>query len=209
MPPSEHQPLLPTSTPPSNTTINKSTSALAKHHSQFRHSLRHYLSSRLGHYIVLGLVTLDVGSIFADLVIQTFRCERESGKPDPNGAAGKKYDAALEALGVVSLVISCLFVVELGASVWAFGFSYFRSKFHCFDAVVILLAFVIDVLLHGVLEEIASLVVVLRLWRVFKIVEELSGAAEEQMDALRERIAELEEENGELKSEMQRTRSAE
>ncbi|KAL9097282.1 MAG: hypothetical protein Q9165_000709 [Trypethelium subeluteriae] len=168
MPPSDQQPLLPTSAPPSNnttSTINKSTSALAKHHSQFRYSLRHYLSSRLGHYIVLALVVLDVGSIFADLVIQTFRCEREGGKPDPNGAAGKKYDAALEALGIISLVISCLFVVELGASVWAFGFG------------------------------------------VFKIVEELSGAAEEQMDALRERIAELEEENGDLKSEMQRVRS--
>lgn len=85
--------------------------------------------------------------------------------------------------------------------------SYFRSKFHCFDAFVILLAFIIDVLLHGVLEEIASLVVVLRLWRVFKIVEELSGAAEEQMDGLRERIADLEEENEKLKSELQEARS--
>ena len=72
---------------------------------------------------------------------------------------------------------------------------------------MILLAFVIDVLLHGVLEEIASLVIVLRLWRVFKIVEELSGAAEEQMDALRERIEELEGENVGLKNELQTARS--
>lgn len=72
---------------------------------------------------------------------------------------------------------------------------------------MILLAFVIDVLLHGVLEEIASLVVVLRLWRVFKIVEELSGAAEEQMDGLQERIKELEEENVGLRNELRTARS--
>ena len=65
----------------------------------------------------------------------------------------------------------------------------------------------IDVLLHGFLEEIASLVVVLRLWRVFKIIEELSGAAEEQMDGLRERIADLEQENGILKGELRQARS--
>ena len=72
---------------------------------------------------------------------------------------------------------------------------------------MIVLAFVIDVILHGVLEEIASLVVILRLWRVFKIVEELSGAAEQQMDGLRERIAELEDENGRLRNELQFTKS--
>ncbi|KAI9664513.1 MAG: hypothetical protein M1821_005959 [Bathelium mastoideum] len=195
---SDQEPLLPHS---STTPSNHIASTLAKRNNQARHHLRRYLSSKLGHYIVLALVTVDVASIFADLVIQTFQCERPSR--GAGGGEDAKLADALEALGLVSLVISCLFLVELAASVWAFGFSYFRSKFHCFDAVVILVAFVIDVLLHGVVEEIASLVVILRLWRVFKIVEELSGAAEEQMDALRERIAELEEENGDLKIRLQ------
>ena len=48
-------------------------------------------------------------------------------------------------------------------------YSYFYSWFHCLDATVITAAFVIDVLLKGVLEEVGSLVVVLRLWRVFKV----------------------------------------
>ena len=47
--------------------------------------------------------------------------------------------------------------------------SYFKSKFHCFDAFVIVAGFIVDVCLKGILEEIGSIVVVLRLWRVFKV----------------------------------------
>lgn len=57
-------------------------------------------------------------------------------------------------------------------------------------------------LLHGVLEEVASLVVILRFWRFFKIVEEFSVGAEEQMAGLSERIDELEYENSKLKREL-------
>jgi len=62
--------------------------------------------------------------------------------------------------------------------------------------------FIIDVCLRGTLEEVGSLVVVLRLWRVFKIIEEFSAGAEEQMDALSERIGQLEMENSDLKKEI-------
>ena len=60
----------------------------------------------------------------------------------------------------------------------------------------------VDVCLKGVLEEVGSIVIVLRLWRVFKIVEEFSVEAEEQMDALSERIEHLEMENKELLKEL-------
>ena len=56
-----------------------------------------------------------------------------------------------------------------------------------------MLGFVIDVLLHGVLKEAGSLVVVLRLWRVFKIVEEFSSGASDQMDALSEHLEMVEQ----------------
>ena len=53
--------------------------------------------------------------------------------------------------------------------------------------------------LKGVLEEVGSTVVILRLWRVFKIIEEFSTGAEEQMN---ERIEELQRENEDLKKEL-------
>jgi hypothetical protein len=52
------------------------------------------------------------------------------------------------------------------------SFRYFTTWFHIFDGSVIFAGFVVDVLLHGILEEVASLVVIPRLWRFFKIVEE-------------------------------------
>ncbi|OCK81457.1 hypothetical protein K432DRAFT_442360 [Lepidopterella palustris CBS 459.81] len=157
--------------------------------------LQRFLTSKAGHYSILLLVSLDVSCIFADFVINLFTCEARSPKSG--------YNTALEVLGIVSLVFSCLFMVELLASVWAFGNEYFKSKFHCFDALVIVAGFTVDILLRGVIEEVASLVVILRLWRVVKIIEELSVGAQEQTEGLLERIADLEEENRDLKAELQ------
>jgi cell division protein FtsB len=60
----------------------------------------------------------------------------------------------------------------------------------------------VDVLLRGVIEEVASLVVILRLWRVVKIIEELSVGAQEQMEDLIEKVTDLQMENEELKAEV-------
>jgi len=97
-----------------------------------RRQLQRFLTSKAGHYLILLLVLLDVSCIFAgiqlflsallfvslilltDFVITIFTCEHNH--------AGKGWVKALDALGIVSLVFSCLFVVELIASVWAFGF---------------------------------------------------------------------------------------
>lgn len=79
---------------------------------------------------------------------------------------------------------------------------YFRSRFHCFDALVILASFITDTLLRGSLEEVASLIIVLRLWRVFKIIEELSAEAQEQIEGVQVRLEAAEEENARLRSEV-------
>ncbi|KAF2491090.1 hypothetical protein BU16DRAFT_446162, partial [Lophium mytilinum] len=157
-----------------------------------------FLTSKAGHYSILLLVSLDVSCIFADFIINIFTCETRG----PSSGAS----TALEALGIISLVFSCLFMVELFASVWAFGPKYFQSKFHCFDALIIVAGFIVDVLLRGVIEEVASLVVIFRLWRVVKIIEELSVGAEEQMEQLYEHVADLEKQNGELKEELRRVK---
>jgi len=165
-----------------------------------REAARHYLSSKTGHYFVLGLVALDVSSIFADFVINLFKCEGQWGD--------KGWDEALEALGVIGLVFSTLFLLELLVSVWAFGWRYFNSKFHCFDAFIIVAGFISDVVLHGTTEEAASLIIILRLWRVFKIIEELTGGAQEVIDHMAEQVRMLENENGRLKEEVVKGRKA-
>lgn len=71
------------------------------------------------------------------------------------------------------------------------------------------MSFVVDVLLRGILEEIASLVIVLRLWRVFKIIEELSVGSQEQTEGLRQRIEALEKEKSQLEVDLAQLQSEE
>jgi hypothetical protein len=79
---------------------------------------KRFLSSKYGHYAVLLLVSLDVSCIFADFLISLFICDHTCAKGEP---VSKKLPKAQDALGIVSLVFSCLFMVELLASIWAFG----------------------------------------------------------------------------------------
>lgn len=67
---------------------------------------------------MLILVSLDVGCIFADILISLFICEKTCKSGAKKGAG---MEDAQEALGIVSLVFSCLFMAELLASVWSFG----------------------------------------------------------------------------------------
>lgn len=163
-------------------------------HRSFKQRTARFLASKAGHYSVLALVSLDIAGIFTAFILQLFTCE---GHIAPTSSA-----KAEKAISIASLVFSCLFLLELGASVWVFGWKYFHSKFHCLDATVILMGFVVDVLLKGVLEEIGSLVVTMRLWRVFKIIEELRAGAEEQMAILQRQISLLQKENETLTKEL-------
>ncbi|KAG4282133.1 hypothetical protein FPRO04_13421 [Fusarium proliferatum] len=159
-----------------------------------------FLSSKAGHYSVLTLVSLDVLSMIADFILNLFKCEQ--------GKKGSDWDLALEILGSVSLVFSCLFVLELIASVWAFGWKYFNSWFHCFDAFIVIAGFITDVALRGIIEEVASLIVVMRLWRVVKIIEELGVGAQEQTEELNVKLEKVESENEDLRSEISRLKGA-
>ncbi|KAJ4026839.1 hypothetical protein NW752_001796 [Fusarium irregulare] len=159
-----------------------------------------FLSSKAGHYSVLTLVSLDVMSMIADFVLNLFRCEQ--------GRKGSDWDLALEILGSIALVFSCLFMLELIASVWAFGWKYFNSWFHCFDAFIVIAGFITDVALRGIIEEVASLIVVMRLWRVIKIIEEISLGAQEQNEKLNEMLEDCKRENETLKKEISQLRGA-
>lgn len=60
----------------------------------------------------------------------------------------------------------------------------------------------VDVLTRGPLEEAGSLVIILRLFRVFKIVEESSTVPVEEIEGYVEKIRDLEEENENLRKRL-------
>jgi hypothetical protein len=82
-----------------------------------RRRLQRFLTAKWGHYFVIILVSLDVAGIFADFLISLHICEHAGEK----GFQQRQWEQAEEALGIISLVFSCLFMLELLCSIWAFG----------------------------------------------------------------------------------------
>ncbi|KAJ6111107.1 hypothetical protein N7486_003342 [Penicillium sp. IBT 16267x] len=165
---------------------------------RWRRSARDFLTSRWGHYLVLLLITIDVCCGFAEFLIQLHVCESKEKHRRIDGG----WEVTEDALGITGLVISCLFMLELIVAVLSFGFGYFSNWFHIFDSLVILVAFVIEIALQGPVEELGSLVVVLRLWRVFMIIEELRSASEDTMEEYEDEIERLRQENATLKQRL-------
>ncbi|KAH8704978.1 hypothetical protein BGW36DRAFT_366576 [Talaromyces proteolyticus] len=165
---------------------------------RLRAKARSALSSKWGHYAVLFLVAVDVACIFAEFLIELHTCELR----ERHQVVDRRWEIAQEALGLSGLIFSCLFMVELIVTVLSFGLHYFKSKFHIFDAIVIVVAFVFDVALRGLVEELGSLVVILRLWRVFKIIEEMSEVSAEMMEKYEDEIDKLKHENMKLKRKL-------
>ncbi|KAJ5619204.1 hypothetical protein N7510_003188 [Penicillium lagena] len=162
---------------------------------RWRRSARNFLAGRWGHFLVLGLVTVDVCCTFTDFLIQLHVCELKHRY----ARVDRGWGIAEDVLSIASLVISCLFMVELLISVFSFGKGYFSSKFHIFDSLVIIVAFIIEVFLQGLVEEVGSLVIILRLWRVFQIIEELQSANEDTLEEYENDIEQLRQENNLLR----------
>ncbi|KAH6613793.1 hypothetical protein B0J18DRAFT_64884 [Chaetomium sp. MPI-SDFR-AT-0129] len=175
-------------------------------HARLRQQARELLSTRAKHYFILTLVSLDVLAILVDLFATLLACDLRKGGgqvDDPERGVPWWVGGTREVLHPLALVFSCAFVVELGLTVWAFGWGYFRDWFHCFDAFVILVSFGVDVATRGIVEDIASIVIVLRLWRLVKIIEEVSVGAAEGMEEIEARVVELERENEALRKEIE------
>ncbi|KFA62784.1 hypothetical protein S40285_03796 [Stachybotrys chlorohalonatus IBT 40285] len=156
---------------------------------------RRLLSSRGKHFGTMAIVAFDVAALLANVFIELISCEMDQ-RDEP---WVRKLIAALQ---IVGLVFSCVFLAELVACLFAFGFNYLSSWFQVFDSAVIVASFTIDVASQGLTESIGSLVVVLRLWRLAKISEEVILGAVERVDSLEHRMEELEQENRELRAEL-------
>ena len=120
---------------------------------------------------------VDASCVLADLVYTFLQdpCSSPSGGP---GGELEEQPAWLGALQHVSLAITTLFLVEIPLNVWAFGWRFYAplgahplASLHCFDALVIVVTFTLEVVLRGRERELAGLLIVLRLWRLVKLVQ--------------------------------------
>jgi voltage-gated hydrogen channel 1 len=83
----------------------------------------------------------------------------------------------LEVLAHISLAITTVFLIEIPLSLWSLGYQYMNpfgtaphASLHAFDAIVIVTTFTLEVALRGREKELAGLLIILRLWRLVKLV---------------------------------------
>ncbi|XP_018413811.1 PREDICTED: voltage-gated hydrogen channel 1 [Nanorana parkeri] len=117
------------------------------------------------------------------------------------------------------LSVSCLsfFLLEIVGKLFAFRLEFFHHKFEVFDAVIVIISFIIDIV-YITREEVFSavgLLILLRLWRVARIVNgvilSVKSRAEEKINKLKEkqgtllgRVSQLEQQCSQQEQEIGR-----
>ncbi|GAA6051635.1 hypothetical protein JCM3770_001204 [Rhodotorula araucariae] len=136
----------------------------------FRHLVRRVLSSPRTEWTIIVFAVIDFVFCFlqiAWLILRDPECECR-------GTCDEDEPAWLHWLDITSLLISGIFVFEIPFDVIGFGLEYYTTMryhwLHLVDTLVILIAFVLEVMLEGIARPLTSLLTILRLWRVVKLV---------------------------------------
>ncbi|OCH95031.1 hypothetical protein OBBRIDRAFT_746573 [Obba rivulosa] len=148
------------------------------------------------HKTVIALVVIDSACVLADLSY-SFLSE------DCTPPEGPDTPTWLKVLSQISLGIDTFFLIEIPLTLWSLGINYYNpcsgvphASLHLFDATVILATFALEVVLRGREQELAGLLIILRLWRLVKLIQGIAVSAGEIEE---EQAKELEETQQELK----------
>ncbi|XP_063081678.1 voltage-gated hydrogen channel 1 isoform X1 [Cavia porcellus] len=124
----------------------------------FRAKLRKLFSSHRFQVIIICLVVLDALLVLAELIL-----DLKIIKPD-------KY--AAKVFHWMSIAILAFFMIEISFKIFVFRLEFFHHKFEILDTVVVVISFILDIVLlfqeHQF--EALGLLILLRLWRVARII---------------------------------------
>ncbi|CAO2629521.1 Voltage-gated hydrogen channel 1 [Lemmus lemmus] len=126
----------------------------------FRNRLRKLFSSHRFQVVIICLVILDALLVLAELLL-----DLKIIKPDEN-------DYAVKVFHYMSLAILAFFMLEIFFKIFVFRLEFFHHKFEILDTIVVVVSFVLDLVLlfkkHQF--EALGLLILLRLWRVARII---------------------------------------
>ncbi|XP_005897463.2 voltage-gated hydrogen channel 1 isoform X1 [Bos mutus] len=126
----------------------------------FRTTLRKLFSAHRFQVIIICLVVLDALLVLAELVLDLKIIE-----PDKNNYAPKVFH-------YMSLAILTFFMMEIFFKIFVFRLEFFHHKFEILDTIVVVISFILDLVLlfreHQF--EALGLLILLRLWRVARII---------------------------------------
>ncbi|KAJ1074120.1 hypothetical protein K5549_017589, partial [Capra hircus] len=126
----------------------------------FRTTLRKLFSAHRFQVIIICLVVLDALLVLAELVL-----DLRIIQPDKNNYAPRVFH-------YMSLAILTFFMTEIFFKILVFRLEFFHHKFEILDAIVVVISFILDIVLlfreHEF--EALGLLILLRLWRVARII---------------------------------------
>ncbi|XP_004595359.2 voltage-gated hydrogen channel 1 isoform X1 [Ochotona princeps] len=122
--------------------------------------LRKLFSSHRFQVIIICLVVLDALLVLAELIL-----DLKIIQPDQNNYAARVFH-------YMSVAILVFFMMEIFLKIFVFRLEFFHHKFEILDAVVVVVSFILDIVLlfreHEF--EALGLLILLRLWRVARII---------------------------------------
>lgn len=162
---------------------------------RFRSKLSHFFHTPTASYIVITLVLLDMLLLSAEMIIQQHFCQAASSSvlhpegDDHEEAEPPAVKVASHIIGWTSFTILCLMGLELILHMVASGPRKFCSqRGHLVDMFVVFSAIALDLLSKSsVSNVIMQLLVIVRLWRIVRLVHASSDLA---MRKLKEVVAE-------------------
>ncbi|XP_027713164.1 voltage-gated hydrogen channel 1 [Vombatus ursinus] len=126
----------------------------------FRTMMRKVFSSHRFQVIIICLVIMDALLVLAELMI------------DLKIIQSDKENYAARVFHYLSIAILTLFMSEVALKLYVFRKEFFYHKFEILDAVIVVISFVLDIVLvfqeHAF--EALGLLILLRLWRVARII---------------------------------------
>ncbi|KAJ7999777.1 hypothetical protein DPEC_G00197950 [Dallia pectoralis] len=174
----------------------------------FRDSLKRLFASDRFQIAVVCLVILDAIFVLGELLIDLSIIKLEHGHIAP------------QIFHYMSLALLTFFMVELAAKLFAFRLEFFHHKFEVFDGVVVIVSFILDIVF--ITSEDAfdgmGLLILLRLWRVARIINGILLSVKanadhkihkltESNDQMVKQLTELQEKNNKTEEENKKLRA--
>ncbi|XP_063172018.1 voltage-gated hydrogen channel 1 [Candoia aspera] len=161
----------------------------------FRDVMRKLFQSHKFQILVVCLVILDAVLVLGELLL-----DLKIIHPDKDEIAPKVFH-------YLSLSILTLFLVEVSFKLFAYRLEFFHHKFEVLDAIVVVVSFVLDivVLFREHEFEALGLLILLRLWRVARIINGIILSVKTRSE---QQISKLKQANLQLSVKVQQLESS-
>ncbi|KAM9522844.1 voltage-gated hydrogen channel 1-like isoform 1-T3 [Salvelinus alpinus] len=171
----------------------------------FRDSLKMLYSSDKFQIVVVCLVVLDAIFVLVELLFDLTIINLEHGHIAP------------QVFHYLSLALLTFFMVELAGKLFAYQLEFFHHKFEVFDGLVVIVSFILDIV-YIAIDAFMGLLILLRLWRVARIVNGILVSVKaradhkvhklkESNDQLVQQVSELQERSGKAEQENSKLRA--